>query len=70
MAQGFFAKNINRTGRILRASYMLILLTLAVFVPVFPVPVRILLALSGLFAGFEAAKGWCLLRACGIKTKY
>ena len=24
---------------------------------------------SGLFALFEAARGWCLARACGIKTK-
>jgi hypothetical protein len=49
---------------------MLILLAFAFFVRGLPLPVRILLALSGLFAGFEAAKGWCLLRACGIKTKY
>ena len=23
----------------------------------------------GVFALYEAARGWCLLRACGIKTK-
>ena len=25
--------------------------------------------LSALFVGYEALRGWCLLRACGIKTK-
>ena len=24
---------------------------------------------SGLFVAFEALRGWCALRACGIKTK-
>jgi membrane protein implicated in regulation of membrane protease activity len=24
---------------------------------------------AGLFAIFEAIRGWCLVRACGIKTK-
>jgi hypothetical protein len=24
---------------------------------------------AGLFAIFEAVRGWCLVRACGIKTK-
>ena len=25
---------------------------------------------AGLFALFEAIRGWCLVRACGIKTKF
>lgn len=28
-----------------------------------------LLAFAG-FTFFEAARGWCVVRACGIKTKY
>ncbi len=31
-------------------------------------PALVLVGL-GLFAIFQAARGWCLLRACGIKTK-
>jgi hypothetical protein len=27
------------------------------------------LALAGLFVLFEALRGWCILRACGIKTR-
>ena len=29
----------------------------------------LVLVLAGLFAIFEAIRGWCLVRACGIKTK-
>jgi len=25
---------------------------------------------GGGFAWFEAARGWCVMRACGIKTKW
>jgi len=25
---------------------------------------------GGLFAIFESIRGWCLVRACGIKTKF
>lgn len=28
-----------------------------------------LLTVTGLFMLFEAARGWCLLRACGIRTR-
>ncbi len=24
----------------------------------------------GIFSFFEAARGWCIVRACGIKTKF
>ncbi len=27
------------------------------------------LVVAGLFAIFEAVRGWCVLRACGIRTK-
>jgi uncharacterized membrane protein YedE/YeeE len=29
-----------------------------------------LLMLAGLFALFEAVRGWCIVRACGIKTRW
>ena len=28
-----------------------------------------LAAIAGLFAIYEALSGWCLARACGLKTK-
>lgn len=24
----------------------------------------------GVFASFEALRGWCAMRACGVKTRY
>lgn len=29
-----------------------------------------LLVVAGVFIVYEALRGWCLLRACGIKTKF
>jgi hypothetical protein len=31
-------------------------------------PTGLVLGLAGLFALFEAHRGWCLGRACGLKT--
>ena len=31
--------------------------------------VRVVLAGTGGFALFEAVRGWCVMRACGIKTR-
>lgn len=30
---------------------------------------RVGLLAAAIFVGFEALRGWCALRACGIKTK-
>ena len=30
----------------------------------------ILIILSAGFVLFEAVRGWCIMRACGIKTRY
>lgn len=30
----------------------------------------LILVVAGLFAIFEAISRWCVLRACGIKTKF
>lgn len=30
----------------------------------------ILLFLTAVFVWFEAVRGWCLMRACGVKTKW
>lgn len=30
----------------------------------------LVLLVSAAFVLFEALRGWCVLRACGIKTKY
>ena len=30
----------------------------------------LIFVVAGLFALFEAVRGWCIARACGIKTKF
>ena len=65
-----FQPNIGRPGRIIRALIGLTLLGLAVAAWRWH-----WLASAGLAAGgglclFEAARGWCVARACGVKTRW
>jgi hypothetical protein len=65
----WFQPNITRAGRLLRGSLGLLLLGGAAFAAK-PLPwLGVVLLVSGLFVLFEAARGWCVMRACGIKTK-
>ena len=69
MAQ-FFQRNISFQGRMARGITGSILLIAGIIVAgdaewwIGLIPVVI-----GLFCIFEAVRGWCFLRACGIKTK-
>ena len=65
----FFAPNITRAGRIARLVYGVIMLVAAAIA--FPTWwwLGVILLGFAVFAFFEAARGWCVLRACGIKTK-
>ena len=65
----FFTPNITRAGRIARLIYGVIMLVAGVIA--FPKLwwLGVILLASAAFAFFEAARGWCVLRACGIKTK-
>jgi len=65
----FFPPNLERKGRIVRAAGGLTLLAGGVFVWSSALWVAIVLLASAGFMLFEAFRGWCLLRACGIKTK-
>ncbi|CAN5763645.1 hypothetical protein BH20VER1_BH20VER1_08140 [soil metagenome] len=61
-------RNIENNGRIARGGIgLLLLLAAGVLVPVSGI-LAVLFALAGLFTIFEALKGWCAVRACGIKT--
>ena len=66
----FFSPNIGNKGRWARGIGALILLTGAGFAFAYSIVLGIVLALSGAFVLFEALRGWCVLRACGIKTHY
>ena len=64
-----FLPNIDRNGRIVRAVLGTLLVVGGVAALFWrPWPGLALLAFGG-FVLFEASRGWCVVRACGIKTK-
>ena len=65
----FFAPNISRWGRLVRAAYGVVLAGTGVVFLVRGHLTALVLVAAGLFALYEALRGWCILRACGIKTK-
>lgn len=69
--KSFWTRNIDRKGRLMRASMGVALLVGAALAWEYShLIVATLLALGGLFAVVEALRGWCLLRACGLKTRF
>ena len=67
--KSFRSPNIETKGRVIRGVGALALLLGAGFGFTLSVWLGLALLASGLFVGFEALRGWCFLRACGIKTK-
>ena len=65
----FFAPDIDGKGRWVRGLMALALLVGAGFSFGHSAWLGIFLAAAGLFGLFEAARGWCFARACGLKTK-
>ena len=64
-----FSRNIDNQGRLVRGLGALVLLVGAGFgFTVSPWLGFVLLA-SGVFVAFEALRGWCALRACGLRKK-
>jgi len=66
---GFFKRNISFQGRIARGITGSILLIIGIILADETLWAAIPLVLIGLFCIFEAVRGWCFLRACGIRTK-
>ena len=65
----FFARNIDGKGRLVRGLLGLALLIGAACTFQKSKWLAGLLAAAGAFCILEALRGWCLLRACRIKTK-
>ena len=65
----FFSRNIDNKGRLVRGLGALALLVGAGFGFAVSVWLGIALLASGVFVAFEALRGWCALRACGIRAK-
>ena len=67
--KSFWTRNIERRGRWMRGGMGLALLGAAGLAWDRSHLLAALFAGGGAFALFEAARGWCLLRACGLKTR-
>ena len=65
-----FPRNIDSKGRLIRAFIALLFLVGAAFALNINVWLALGLFAGGVFVAFEALRGWCALRACGIKTKF
>ncbi len=67
----FFAPNIGRKGRLTRALYGCAMIVAGCLLNRASHPGLAAAAiLAGGFAWLEAARGWCIVRACGIKTRW
>jgi len=65
----FFQPNLDRRGRLVRGFGAVGVFIAAGFVFRVCVWGGIGLVAFGVFMMFEALRGWCGLRACGIKTR-
>ena len=64
-----FIPNISNTGRLVRGFLALALFMSAGFAFRQSIWAGLTLLGFGGFVLFEAIRGWCAVRACGIKTK-
>lgn len=66
----FFARNIGWRGRLVRGLGGLALLGGAVFSWTAWPWLAVGLGMAGIFSLVQAFRGWCLARACGLKTRF
>jgi len=64
-----FDRNIGAAGRVMRAALAVFLLGAGGLLIQERLVIGALLLGAGVFVLFEALRGWCALRACGIRTK-
>ena len=65
----FFLPNIGCQGRIARGVIGALCLIAGIILVDFVLWLGLIFVIAGLFAIYEAVRGWCFARACGIKTK-
>lgn len=67
--KNYFPRNLGTKGRLVRGLVAVALLAGAGFGFKLSVWPDLILLASGAFMLFESLRGWCVLRACGVKTK-
>jgi hypothetical protein len=65
-----FPTNLETKGRIIRGAVAFFLAVGVFFAWPYSRGAAIGLGLTAAFVAFEALRGWCALRACGLKTKF
>ncbi len=65
----FFRPNIGKQGRIARGVVGTVCLIAGIVLVDFVLWLGLIFVVAGLFAIYEALRGWCLARACGVRTK-
>jgi len=66
----FFKPNLSHHGRLARGVIGALCLISGIIVVDYSLALGLVLVGAGLFAIFESLRGWCLVRACGIRTKF
>jgi hypothetical protein len=66
----FFSRNLDFRGRMARGVIGTICLIAGIVIVDYSLRFGLVFVAAGLFAMFEAIRGWCIARACGIKTKF
>ena len=66
----FFSKNLDFRGRMARGVIGTLCLVAGIIIAGDYSLWGLIFVVAGLFAIFEAVRGWCIARACGIKTKF
>lgn len=65
----FFARNLDNRGRLVRALGGVALIVAGLLVSKEGQWWCVGLVAAGGFVLYEAARGWCIMRACGIRTR-
>jgi hypothetical protein len=65
-----FRPNISRAGRLIRLGIAFMLAGGGFLLLETAKWAAVILFLSAAFVLFEALRGWCVMRACGIKTRF
>jgi hypothetical protein len=66
----FFSPNIGGKGRLMRGLASVTLFIGAGFAFASRPWLGVILAAAGIFVLIEALRGWCVVRACGVKTRW
>jgi hypothetical protein len=67
----FWTPNIDRRGRIFRGIIAVVLFAAAFIAHRQGITwLAVMLAIAALVGVVETARGWCVLRACKIKTRF